>query len=200
MTIISRIMENVTAYRVWQAPFAEKKLMPLIQNNDLGQARRVLDVGCGPGTNTRHFFHADYVGVDANCDYIEYARRRYGRKFVAADICSYVPPLGLGFDFILVNSFLHHVDDGNSSRILTKLNALLTPGGHIHILDLVMPEDPGIARILARWDRGAFPRPLGEWRNIFIQNFEPIVVEPYPLTAFGITLWSMVYFKGKSRS
>ena len=46
-------MDRVTAYRLWQAPFAEKKLEPLRRHNDLSTIRRVLDVGCGPGTNTR---------------------------------------------------------------------------------------------------------------------------------------------------
>jgi len=52
MKAYARVMENTLAYRVWQAPFAEKKLAPLYAHNDVARARRVLDVGCGPGTNT----------------------------------------------------------------------------------------------------------------------------------------------------
>ena len=79
-------MENVSAYRIWQAPFAEKKLAPILRHNDLGAVRRVLDVGCGPGTNTRHFATSDYLGVDLNEKYVEYARAKFGRTFVAADV------------------------------------------------------------------------------------------------------------------
>ena len=199
MKIVSQIMENVSAYRFWQAPFAEKKLLPLRHHNDLGNVRAVLDVGCGPGTNTAHFLHATYLGLDANESYIDYARRRYGREFVAIDICSYVPPAGIRFDFILVNSFFHHIDDRNTLSILAKLKSLLTPDGYIHVLDLVLPESPSISRTLARWDRGDFPRPLEKWRSVFDQSFERVIFEPYPLTAFGITLWNMVYFKGKAK-
>ena len=199
MKLLSLIMENVTAYRLWQAPFCEKKLVPLRKYNDLRMAKMVLDVGCGPGTNTSHFLHADYVGLDENQDYINYAQRRYGKNFVAVDICSYAPPSEMCFDFILVNSFLHHVDDQNTLNILSKLRSLLAPDGYIHILDLVLPENPGISRIIARLDRGNFPRSLEKWRNVFAQNFEVVVFEPYPLTAFGVTLWNMVYFKGKAR-
>ena len=192
-------MENVSAYRLWQAPFCEQKLVPLRKHNDLGNVRAVLDVGCGPGTNTSHFLHADYVGLDANESYIDYARRRYGGKFIAIDACSYVPPAGSRFDFILVNSFLHHIDDYNTLNILSKLKTLLTPDGHIHVLDLVLPENSSIARILARCDRGDFPRPLEKWQSVFDRSFETVIFEPYPLTAFGITLWNMVYFKGKAK-
>ena len=197
--LIDSIMSNVNAYRLWQTPFAEKKLVPIGKYNDLRITRRVLDVGCGPGTNTSHFNHCEYVGLDCNPSYIEYARRRYGREFIVTDVCDYIPPVGIRYDFILVNSFLHHIDDENTVRILSTLERLLDREGHIHILDLVMPETPGVARILAQWDRGQFARPLEKWRNIFSEMFTPVLFEPYPLTCFGITLWNMVYFKGRAR-
>jgi SAM-dependent methyltransferase len=193
-------MENVAVYRLWQAPFADKKLNPLLKHNDLAKARRVLDVGCGPGTNTSHFFHAEYLGLDNNEAYIEYARRRHGKEYIVADIRTYALSSTVCFDFILVNSFLHHVDDNDTLSILSRLKNLLTPTGYIHVLDLVMPARPGIARLLASYDRGDFARPLERWRDIFTQDFEPVLFEPYPLTAFGITLWNMVYFKGKAKS
>jgi SAM-dependent methyltransferase len=197
--ILSQIMEQTSAYRLWQAPFREQKLVPLRNHNDFGNVRSVLDLGCGPGTNTSHFRHADYVGLDVNERYIDYARRRYGRKFVVIDICSYAPPPESSFDFILVNSFFHHIDDYNTLNILSKLKTLLTPDGHIHVLDLVLPEKSSIARMLARCDRGDFPRPLERWQSLFDQSFKSVILEPYSLTAFGITLWNMVYFKGKAK-
>ena len=198
MKVISAVMNQVTAYRLWQAPFAAKKLAPVRRYNDIGKARRVLDVGCGPGSNTAYFNQSDYLGLDWSQTYIDYARRRFNRDFVVTDVCSYQPPPGVLYDFILVNSFLHHIDDENSLQILSRLRDLLTEDGHIHILDLIMPDDPSIARTLARWDRGDFPRPVEKWRAMFSVNFEPVVVEPYLLTACGITLWKMVYFKGRA--
>jgi SAM-dependent methyltransferase len=195
----ARVMERVTAYRLWQAPFAEKKLAPLFQHNDLAAARRVLDVGCGPGTNARHFSHADYVGVDNNPDYIAWARRRYGERFQVADVRSGVAGVGAGFDFILVNSLLHHVDTPDVRRILSQLASLLTVDGHVHILDLVMPDRPGLPRLLAGLDRGDYPRPLAQWRALFSEAFDPVLFEPYPLGALRLPIWSMVYFKGKRK-
>ena len=199
MKLLSGVMDQVTAYRLWQAPFAEKKMAPVRQYNDLSNARKVLDVGCGPGTNTRSFEQAEYLGLDWSPSYIDYASRRFGRKFIVADVCSYDPPPGVLYDFILVNSFLHHIDDDNSLRILSKLKDLLTKDGHVHILDLLMPENAGVARLLAQWDRGDFARPVERWKDLFSVHFETVVIEPFPLTAFGISLWHMVYFKGRAR-
>ena len=75
MDLKSTLLEQTLVYRAWQAPFVEQKLTPIFEHNDLSRVRRVLDVGCGPGTNTAHFANADYLGVDINERYIRYARR-----------------------------------------------------------------------------------------------------------------------------
>ncbi len=198
MKLVSRFMEHALAYRLWQTPFAEKKLAPVLTDNDLGAVRRVRDVGYGPGTNTHHFGHADYLGVDLNEDYIAYARRRHRRNFLVADVTTDRIDGGQ-FDFIFVNSILHHLDTASTRRILAHLETLLSTDGHVHILELVLPEAPSVARLLTHWDRGDFPRPLAEWRELFTECFEPVVFSPYGLAAFGATLWHMVYFKGRAR-
>jgi SAM-dependent methyltransferase len=199
MNLTTRIMENTHAYRLWQAPFAEKKFAPILAHNDLSQVRRVLDVGCGPGTNTPCFSHTRYLGIDHSLSYLEYARRRYRQHFLVADIIHW--PLGptARFDFVLINSFLHHVDTPTARAILSQLRPLLTDDGHVHIIDVVLPEASSIARFLARQDRGGFARPLRDWKEIFAEAFETTVFEPFELTGLGVTLWQLVYFKGRAK-
>jgi SAM-dependent methyltransferase len=199
MRLTAAVMANTTAYRLWQAPQVRLKLAPVLRHNDLSRVTRVLDVACGPGTNTRFFAHADYLGIDINDRYLEYARRVYGRRYIQADLLDDNANMEGCFDFVLVNSFFHHVDDEDTSRILTRLRGLVTPTGHIHIVDLVLPETPGIARFLARRDRGRFARTLDHCRTLFEACFEPVVFERYRLSLGGITLWDMVYFKGRPR-
>jgi SAM-dependent methyltransferase len=197
VTLKSRLLEHTLVYRLWQAPFVEQKFAPILAHNDLTGARRVLDVACGPGTNTHHFVHSDYLGVDINERYIRTARHRHRRSFVVADVRSYRPASGNRFDFVLVNSFLHHLNREDVLGILTHLRSLLTEDGNVHLLELVLPEDPCISRWLARADRGEFVRSLQEWKEIFGRLFEPMLFEPYRITCMGIALWDMVYFKGR---
>jgi trans-aconitate methyltransferase len=200
MNLAENLLERTLVYKLWQAPFAEQKFAPVLAHNELRLVRRVLDVACGPGTNTHHFAGADYLGVDVNERYVHSARRLHGRNFLVADVRKFMTSLEERFDFILVNSFLHHLNNEDSIDILSHLQSLLTANGHIHMLELVMPEERSVARLLARLDRGRFARPLVEWRALFDRMFETVVFEPYPLTGAGATLWNMVYFKGKART
>ncbi len=197
---IGNVLASPGLYRIWQGPFARKKLEPILRTGMHRTARRVLDVGCGPGTNTSHFAHAGYLGIDLSPDYIDYARRRYRRDFAVADVTTYVPEPGLSFDFILLNSLLHHIDDAGVRHILGQLSSIMTAESRIHILDLVLPESRGAARFLARADRGAFARPLPLWKEIFNSFFEEETFEPYPLGLAGVALWEMVYFRGRQRT
>ena len=195
----ARLFEIPWVYRAWQAPFAERKLAPVLGRTDLGGVRRVLDVGCGPGTNAPHFKGTDYLGLDINPEYVEQARTRTGMNFEVADVTRY-EVRDEPFDLILVNSFFHHIGDEDSDRILKHLATLLTDDGHIHVLDLVLPDHASPARLLARMDRGDHPRPLQAWRELFGRHFETEAFEPYDLGLPGVPLWRMVHFQGRRRA
>jgi SAM-dependent methyltransferase len=191
-----RFLEHPAVYSAWQAPFAAQKFAPVERWLLHHKIRRVLDVGCGAGTNARHFAHVDYVGIDVNERYLHAARTRFGGQFVQADLTSAdLSSLGT-FDMILANSFLHHVTDPDVERILAQLSRLLSPDGTVHILDLVLPSRKSLAWIMARLDRGKHARLIDRWRELFGAAFEPLVFEPY---GFGGPLWSMVYFQGRKK-
>jgi SAM-dependent methyltransferase len=198
MSGLANLFENTLAYRLLQAPFAEDKLAPLWRHVDAAKVRRVFDVGCGPGTNAAHFSSADYVGIDLNPGYIESARRRFRGTFEVVDVVKDPLPAREN-DLVLVNSLMHHLDDGAVSALLRKLRATLAPDGRLHVLDLVLPDERGIARTLARLDRGDFARPVAEWRRLLGAEYDEVVFERYPLRFLGATLWNMFYFQGKPR-
>ena len=196
---LARVMENTLAYRLWQAPFADEKFAPIAAHNDLQRVRRVLDVGCGPGTNAAYFAHAEYTGIDMNDAYLEHARRKFGRTFIAADVTQYRVEASERFDFILLNSLLHHIDDNGVDKLLAHLATLLSDDGHVHIVDLLLPDEASVARFLARADRGDYPRPMEQWRDIFTKSFDAVVFEPFTLRRMGVDLWRLVYFKGRAK-
>ena len=189
-----RLLEHPAVYSAWQAPFAAQKFAPVERWLGSHKVRRVLDVGCGAGTNAGHFIGTEYVGIDHNERYLEVARARFPGEFVQADLTTAdLSSLGT-FDMILANSFLHHVNDAAAQRILAQLSPLLAPDGTIHILDLVLPDRKSLAWMMARLDRGEHARPIEQWRTLFASAFAPVLFEPY---FYGGWLWSMVYFQGR---
>jgi len=194
---LERLLEHPWIYAAWQAPFVAQKFAPVERALRHAEIRKVLDVGCGPGTNAARLNGADYVGVDINERYLAIARSRYPGRFIQADLATSPDLSGLGrFDTILVNSFLHHLPDAAVERTLAQLQTLLDPAGTVHILELVLPERRSLARMMARLDRGNYARPLSAWHAIFGTYFEPLVEEPY---GFGGGLWAMIYFQGRRK-
>jgi len=195
---LTRILEVPFVYRAWQGPFAAKKMAPIARHNDLNRPGRVLDIGCGPGTNARYFTGSDYVGVDFNPEYIRNAQARYpGMQFVAADATEYRPEHP--FDFILLNSLLHHLDDNQVNSVLSTARSRLANGGHVHIMELLTSER-AIPGVLARMDRGKFPRPLARWKELFGRHFEEALSEVFTVGLAGLGMWELIYFKGKSKT
>lgn len=194
---VVRLLERPSVYLAWQRPFVATKLAPVWRHNDRSTIRRVLDVGCGPGTNSAEFAGLEYLGVDVNPAYIEYARRRYGSRFQVADVRTDGVPGRGTYDFVLVNSLLHHLDDNAASSLLADLHEYVSSDGHIHVIELDLPQRRGLPRFLAQSDRGEYPRDLPNWRTLLTEHYEEVVFEPFAVPARGPMLWSMVYFKGR---
>ena len=178
-------MERTVVYRAWQAPFSERKFAPVLEHNDLGQVRRVLDVGCGPGTNTHHFSRAGYLGIDINPAYVESARRRHQREFAVRDVRAYEVDPAERFDFVLVNSFLHHIDTAHVDSILAQASRLLTRTATCTCSSSCCPRGARWRAGSLSWTAATTHGPLAEWERLFVNHFEPVVFEPYPLGLVG---------------
>ncbi len=194
--VLEQILEHPTIYSQWQDPFVERKFAPVERRLTDANIRRVLDVGCGPGTNARRFESAAYVGIDINESYLAVARSKYSGQFIQADLATAdLSHLGV-FDAVLVNSFLHHLADPAVDRLLGQLAMLLEPGGRVHILELVRPDRLSLPSMMASLDRGRYARTLSAWKALFERHFDSVVLEPY---TFGLGLWAMVYFQGMTK-
>lgn len=197
LRMIKHLMDITTAYRCWQAPFVKSKFLPIIKSGDIERARSVLDLGCGPGTNAPYFSNHHYVGVDFNPGYVAYAQKRFHGQFVVGDVCNLSLSSEEKFDFVLLNSLLHHIDDNGVLRALKNILSLLASDGQVHILDLVLPAERSLAYLLAKKDRGKFARPVEHWEKLFSTYFNILVFEEYPVKFCGVVLWNMIYFKGR---
>jgi SAM-dependent methyltransferase len=194
-----RLLEVPLVYRSWQAPFAAAKLRPFLAQVDLTGAPRVLDIGCGPGTNAAVFAGCDYVGIDINADYIRTAASRYPGRWLVGDVTDETVLPDAQFDCVFANSLMHHLDDHSVRNLLSRMARLTAPGGRIHVLDLVLPPHLSAGRLLARLDRGRFARPVEQWRAMLNEHLREEHFQPYRFGLPLMPLWHMIYFVGAAK-
>lgn len=116
---------------------------------ELGTARRLLDIGGGPGTYARAFLTAhpqlaevtvfdlpSALAVAAEC--LEGCARRADVQLVAGDFQH--DPLGHGFDAIWISQVLHSQDEAGCIALLGKAARALHPGGTLMVHEFLLDD------------------------------------------------------------
>ena len=126
---------------------AEKNIViveRLFARVDLGNVRRVLEVGCGIGALASHLseeYHWDVTGIDLDPEQIEIAKsdnvENEHLRFFEADVTE-LPFEDRGFDAVLSFDVLHHIPDWD--RALHEIGRVLRPKGLCLLNDLALPR------------------------------------------------------------
>jgi trans-aconitate 2-methyltransferase len=122
--------------------FEDERTRPprdLLAQVPLQSARRVIDLGCGPGNSTEllleRFPNAEVIGIDSSPDMLQQARERLPRcRFVEGDLATWMPKPGT--DLLFGNAVFHWVRD--HPRVLARLLTSLPEGG---VLAVQMPDN-----------------------------------------------------------
>lgn len=98
----------------------------------LGHPRRVLDIGCGPGTFIGNYLPGvEALGIDISAAQIDYATRTYGsstHRFSTSSLAR-LSEDGELFDAVTVVELIEHLTPAAAVRLLSEARTLLTPGG-----------------------------------------------------------------------
>jgi trans-aconitate 2-methyltransferase len=111
----------------------------LLAQVPLAQARKVYDLGCGPGNSTalliERFPEAEIVGVDSSPNMLTEARKAYPRaRFVEGDLSNWQPEEGA--DLLFANALFQWVPE--HLNVLQRLMTALPSGG---VLAVQMPDN-----------------------------------------------------------
>ena len=151
------------------------------------RGRRVLDVGCGPGTILGQLMRAygvDAVGIDASPQMIEAARRETPetQEFHVAR-AEQLPFDDATFDAALARWVVHHVD---RPRAFGEILRVLRPGGRLVITTTdpdavhthwMTPFFPSLVSI----ERGRFPSGEALTGELESAGFDAVQVVPFVL-------------------
>jgi SAM-dependent methyltransferase len=177
-----KLLEFSLAYQTFGALINRRD--PSLFARDHLRARegdRLLDIGCGPADVVALLPQVEYVGFDANPQYIETAKRNYGDRgeFYCKRVSEESLSTHANFDIVLASGLLHHLDDEEGEQLFRIALAALRPGGRFVTLDGCYVDDQSpIARFLISRDRGRFVRDqqgyLGIATKVF-SNIRPFV-------------------------
>lgn len=121
-----------------------------VSENDLGAVRglvrrslrgegRTLEIGCGPGHFADLFATGDYVGVDREPRFVDYARRHRPGAF----ICDELSAIGLPdarFDQVVGLDVLGPRSDAAGRAIVAELKRLLVPAARALLVERSMGD------------------------------------------------------------
>ena len=122
--------------------FEDERTRPsrdLLAQIPIADARRVVDIGCGPGNSTellvKRWPQAEVTGIDTSADMLRQARERLPKqKFVEANISHWAPPEKT--DVLFANAIFQWVP-GHLKQLQRLLGALPSGG----VLAVQMPDN-----------------------------------------------------------
>lgn len=142
---------------------------------------KVLDIGCGTADILAWLpAGTEYTGFDSSAPYIAEAQARFGSRgrFFQAEVTPQRAREFSGFDIVLANGVLHHLDDADARHLLDIARLALRPGGRLVTLDgAYATGQSAIARMLLARDRGRFVRPAEAYRALALRAFGNVKLE-----------------------
>ena len=132
---------------------------------------KVCDICCGTGTYSL-IVEGEYIGVDLNERYIDYATKKYGskkKKFINANVKS-IDFEKKYFDKAMMINATHHFSDEENLKIFQKVNHFVR--NEFIIVDINLDASNFFQKALLHLDRGRFIRSLAKQRALVSKIFK----------------------------
>jgi len=92
-------------------------------------ARKILDIGCGPGYQLVHLQQCERWGVDMDESMLQIARELDPGAHLVLQTGAELPFDGQSFDAAILSEVIEHVGDDNKDLVINEAHRVLRPGG-----------------------------------------------------------------------
>ena len=139
---------------LWEEAFKSK----LIQQANIHDGLKILDLGCGTGTLTLMLKRAhpdtEIIGLDGDEQTLKIARRKSKNDDIQWEqsLATTLPYPDSTFDRVVTSLVIHHLTTDEKRLVFHEMHRVLKPQGELHILDFGMPHS-SIARLWTKFMR-----------------------------------------------
>ena len=143
-----------------------------------GAPTKVLDLGSGNGHLANLFPPKSYLGIELDAGLVEVAKKNYpNHRFEVGNITRL--NLKTKFDLVLVVGVLHHLNQADFKKALTRISRVLSPYGRVLIIEAIPPISRFnvLGRALRNFDRGEFVRTLRQYKTEIDNLFKVYTAE-----------------------
>jgi SAM-dependent methyltransferase len=142
---------------------------PLREILDLKAGDSLLEVGCGTGGGSVLAGPGiEYVGIDTDRTYVNYANRHYGRAGVIFKHVD-VHAIQGTYSKAVVMCTLHHLSDDEVRSLGSRLREIVS--GPVAVADPDPVESRGIQKMILRCDRGRYVRPIPDHLRLLDRSY-----------------------------
>jgi ubiquinone/menaquinone biosynthesis C-methylase UbiE len=142
---LTRFYDTVVALTTRESVFRRE----LLEQAEVGENDRVLDLACGTGTMaamiSSRYPGTSVAGLDGDPEILAVARdkaRHSGLDIEFNEGLSHsMPYFSNEFDIVFSSLFFHHLKPAEKSRTMAEVHRVLKPGGRLHICDWGCPAN-----------------------------------------------------------
>lgn len=158
----------------------EKHIKRVIQKEFNFDNSKVLDFGCGTGSNSFIFNSENYIGVDVDEKRVNFASKsfpEYKFKVIENNI---LPANSNFFDYICIFATIHHISDNIFQEYIKEFKRVLKTHGKIIIIEPVLSENHKFNNwFMKTFDDGNFIRYEEEYKKLFGEEFSVTVYKRF---------------------
>ncbi|MCW1888774.1 MAG: class I SAM-dependent methyltransferase [Candidatus Moranbacteria bacterium] len=175
--------------------FVVKYIQNVLETTFDFRGKKVLDFGCGTGSNSFIFDQEGYLGMDVDAERVDLARQLHPKYTFQYLKDGRIAAPDMSFDYVVILATIHHVSDEDFSVYVSEFKRVLKPEGVIVCIEPVLDTKTPLNNwFMNFFDDGRYIRFESQYRDLF-HGFEVVVHRRFKKNGW----YNEVFFSAKPK-